>query len=319
MLIKKEQIPLYHLIRALRPRQWIKNFSVFAAAMFWGNLFDQGIITTLVLSFITFSATSSAMYLINDIADRKRDAKHPIKKSRPIPSGKLSVPTALIISMLLLIFSIYTSAILINKYFTSVLLIYTLTQIFYSFYLRSVIIIDSLTVAFGFVLRVYAGALSIPIPISSWLVLTTIGISMLLAFGKRRSERTILEAQKISLSTRRTLKHYPDSLLDSMISLSASITIITYALFSFQVSPTGTRPTILGILPATLSRPKWMMLTIPVVIYGVARYLYVIYEKKEGESPERILLSDFPLLLTTISWVILILIIVYIIGDQPFS
>jgi len=317
--MKKENIPLYHLARALRPRQWIKNFSILAASMFWGNLFDPGILNTLIIAFLAFCAISSSMYLINDIADAKRDARHPIKKNRPIPSGNLKVITALLTSAVLFITSIYLGITYINKFFTMALLIYVFIQIAYSFYLRNVIIMDALTVAFGFVLRVYAGALSIPVPISSWLVLTTIGVSLLLAFGKRRSERTILEGEKIDLSTRKTLKHYPDALLDSMISLSSSITIITYSLFAFQVSPTGTRPAFLGILPATLSRPKWMMLTIPIVIYGVARYLYVIYEKKEGESPERILLSDAPLLFSTTGWTILILIIVYLIGDQPFS
>ena len=138
--------------------------------------------------------------------------------------------------------------------------------------------------------------------------------------GKRRSERTLLASEPVRLQvlmhpTRETLIHYPDTLLDSMISMSASFAIISYSLFSFQISPRFQPKLLLGILPPTLTAPKWMMLTIPLVIYGVARYLYVIYEKKEGESPERVLLSDIPLLSTLILWSITTIAVIYLIGS----
>ena len=174
-------------------------------------------------------------------------------------------------------------------------------------------------VASLFILRVFAGGLAAEVSVSSWLILTTIGLSLLLAFGKRRSEKTILLKYDINSEkseTRKTLKHYPDSLLDSMISMSSAFCIITYALFTFQISPDGLyNPTLSSILPSILRTPKLMMLTIPFVIYGVARYLYVIYEKKEGESPERVLLSDKALLTAVLAWCVVTFVIIYVIPN----
>jgi 4-hydroxybenzoate polyprenyltransferase len=183
-------------------------------------------------------------------------------------------------------------------------------------YFRNVIILDSLIVASGFVIRVFAGGFATNTSVSSWLALTTIGISLLLAFGKRRSEKTILDKYNVSVDitkTRSTLRHYPDNLLDSMISMSAAYTIITYSLFVFQISPDNVSKGLAALLPSVLKSPKWMMLTIPLVIYGVARYLYVIYEKGEGESPERVLLSDKPLLSAVILWGIMAVSFIYLI------
>jgi hypothetical protein len=164
-------------------------------------------------------------------------------------------------------------------------------------------------------MRVFAGGFASNTSISSWLALTTIGISLLLAFGKRRSEKTILEKfneDTTKPKTRKTLRHYPDALLDSMISMSATYTIITYSLFVFQISPQNVSRALSTVLPSILKSPKWMMLTIPLVIYGVARYLYLIYEKQEGESPERVLLSDKPLLFTVSLWGISALLMIYL-------
>jgi 4-hydroxybenzoate polyprenyltransferase len=184
---------------------------------------------------------------------------------------------------------------------------YLIIQFIYSILLRNIIILDSLTVASGFVLRVIAGAVITNISVSSWLILTTIGLSLLLAFGKRRSEKTLLQEKEVKGDTRKTLKHYPDTLLDAMITMSATFCIVSYALFTFMVSPEYPILQMKSYLPSIISSPKWLMLTIPLVIYGVARYLYVIYEKKQGESPERVLLSDKPLLLTVMLWGLFIL------------
>ncbi|MBU4381029.1 decaprenyl-phosphate phosphoribosyltransferase [Candidatus Parcubacteria bacterium] len=304
---------IYHLLRALRPRQWVKNASLFAAAMFSGRLFESDIFFRTVVAAIIFSALSSATYLINDAIDAKKDALHPIKKNRPIPSGKLSREVAILTAFILIFFFIPTSLVAVNFHFFLICVGYLLMQGTYSLWLRHVIIIDALTVAMGFILRVFAGGFATSIPVSSWIILATIGLSLLLAFGKRRSERTILTNLDISFKTRETLKHYPDSLLDSMISMSASFTIISYSFFSFQAK---SRPelAIARFLPTTLSSPKWMMLTIPIVIYGVARYLYVIYEKKDAESPERVLTSDLPLLASVMVWALVALAIIYPLG-----
>ncbi|MBU1017156.1 decaprenyl-phosphate phosphoribosyltransferase [Patescibacteria group bacterium] len=302
---------LYHLIRAMRPRQWIKNISLFAAITFSGYLFDAGIFLKTFLAFLIFCLLSSATYLINDIHDASSDKLHPIKKNRPIPSGKLSVALARMSSIIFLSVSLLM-ALLINPFFFFICFSYLSLQIIYTYKLRNVIILDALAVSLGFIFRVLAGGFAAGVSISSWIVLATIGLAMLLSFGKRRSERTILNASGLSLETRKTLAHYPDSLLDSMISTSASFAIISYSLFTFQTSPQESLGIVKRFLPASLSSPKWMMLTIPIVIYGVARYLYVIYEKKEAESPERVLLKDKPLLGATILWGICVVLLLYI-------
>lgn len=311
MLLALKKTLLYHYVRALRPRQWLKNLSIYAAPLLWGNLFEEDVFISTTLAFFVFILASSATYLINDLIDAPKDRMHPIKKDRPIAQGVIPENVALVLAFIFILSSISISVLNFNKFFVLTVLAYFIIQLAYSLYIRNIIILDALIVATGFVLRVFAGTFAATVPISSWLILATIGISMLLAFGKRRSERTLLHQEHIALETRETLKHYPDSLLDSMISMSATFSIVSYSLFAFQTSPTYTTEAIAENLPTTLASPKWLMLTIPIVIYGVARYLYVVYEKKEGESPERVLLSDKPLLNAVALWVATIVFIVY--------
>lgn len=306
---------LYQLLRTARIRQWLKNLSVFSAPLFLGTLFLPKTFIKTFDAFVIFCLVSSGTYILNDIIDAPKDRLHPVKKNRPIASGKLNSLVALIFAMALWGGSLWFSYFNIGTFFTYALVFYIVLQLTYSLYLRNIIIFDSLTVATGFVIRVFAGGLASESSISSWLALATIGLSLLLAFGKRRSEKTLLakHANELgSAETRKTLRHYPDALLDSMISMSSSFCIITYALFTFQVSPQDTNKDLYRLLPSILRTPKWFMLTIPLVIYGVARYLYVIYEKGEGESPERVLLSDTPLLLAVIIWGLSVVAIVYL-------
>ena len=306
---------IYQVIRTARPRQWLKNFSVFAAPVFLGTIFKTSVLWPTMHAFIAFCALSSSTYFVNDILDAPKDSTHPIKKNRPIPSGKLSEKSAWIIAVVGIFGAITYAKLVVGTYFSIACIAYAILQLCYSLYFRNVIIMDALVVGTGFVLRVFAGAFAATTAISSWLILTTISLSLLLAFGKRRSVKTLLQQHLKpgeTPETRKTLSQYPDTLLDSMISMSASACIITYALFTFHVSPQQTTPVLINILPSILSSPKWMMLTIPIVIYGVARYLYVIYEKKEGESPERVLLSDRPLLTSVMLWVISIFGIIYL-------
>ncbi|MFZ2663847.1 MAG: decaprenyl-phosphate phosphoribosyltransferase [Patescibacteria group bacterium] len=309
---------IYQIIRTARPRQWLKNLSVFAAPVLAGRLFIGDTFNLSFKAFIAFCAMSSGAYFLNDIVDAPRDRLHPIKKNRPIASGKLSVPLAALVSLMLISGSIIYSFSHLDDYFSMILVFYILLQLGYSFYFRNVIILDSLIVASGFVIRVFAGGFASRTSVSSWLALTTIGISMLMAFGKRRSEKTILAkilGTMEDVETRKTLRHYPDALLDSMISMSASYTILTYSLFTFMSSPVGVGSKISTFLPSVLKNPKLMMLTIPIVIYGVARYLYVIYEKEEGESPERALLSDKPLLTTVVLWGMITMMIIFFLPE----
>ena len=306
---------IYNILRTARPRQWLKNLSVFAAPFFAGTLLDGETFVWTLQAFIAFCAISSGAYFINDVVDAPKDRLHPIKKNRAIASGELRPLTAIIIAIILISFSIIYSLTYLDDYFVFSLVFYIVVQFAYSFYLRNVIILDSLVVASGFMFRVLAGGFASRASISSWIILTTIGISMLMAFGKRRSEKTILS--KFSdgsgeAGTRETLRHYPDSLLDSMISISASYTLLTYSLFTFMSSPEEVGGRISAVLPSILKSPKLMMLTIPLVIYGIARYLYVIYEKGEGESPERVLLSDKPLLYTVLTWALSVFLIIFV-------
>lgn len=294
---------IYQVVRTARPRQWLKNMALFAPALILGDINEISIISKLLSGLLAFCLISSAAYLINDIVDAKKDALHPIKKNRPIPSGKLSAKAAWAVAFLLLIVGFWYSKNYNGTFFTYILATYMIIQFLYSFVLRNIIIIDSLTVASGFVLRVIAGGVITNISISSWLILTTIGLSLLLAFGKRRSEKTILSDAKSEAETRKTLKSYPDTLLDAMITMSATFTVVTYSFFTFQVSPDTGLTNIRKFLPSIIESPKWLMITIPLIIYGIARYLYVIYEKKGGESPERVLLSDKPLLASVIIWI----------------
>lgn len=303
----------YHLLRAARPRQWIKNGLLFAPIIFHGQFFNVAYLLKESLAFLCFSGIASTVYLINDLKDAERDRLHPIKKNRPIASGKLPVSWAWSATIILFATLIPVSFIYVGSDFGIMVLFYLLLQFLYNIKFKELIIIDALTIAVGFIIRAFAGALAIPVSISSWLILAITGVSLLLAFGKRRAERTLLEAKGLSReSTRAILRHYPDNLLDSMISMSASFSIITYSLFAFQNSP-DSRENLGGILapflPSTLVAAKLLMLTIPLVIYGVARYLYVIYEKREGESPERILLQDKPLLFTAIIWTVFVILI----------
>lgn len=296
---------LYQILRTARPRQWVKNFSVFAAPLFFGNLLSPMVFIQTTKAFLAFNAISSAAYFINDIIDAPKDRLHPIKKNRPIASGKLSVTAAWITAFILVFGAISYSVLFIGTFFTFSLIAYILIQIVYTLYIKNVIILDSLTIAALFVIRVFAGGFASDTSVSSWLTLATIGLSLLLAFGKRRSEKTLMAkylGSAKSGDTRATLKHYPDNLLDSMISMSAAYSIITYSLFVFQISPENAGHALSPFLPSILGSPKWMMLSIPIVIYGVARYLYVIYEKQEGESPARALLTDGPLLASVLFW-----------------
>lgn len=306
---------LYQILRTIRPRQWIKNLAVFAVPVFAGVFFQPQIFNLSLLAFIAFSLLASGTYVMNDLVDAPKDKQHPIKKNRPIASGTLSRKAAIITMVILYWAGLSVAYNHVGTFFGIIGVSYLLLQVAYSFYFRNIIILDALLVSTGFILRVFAGGIAVSISVSSWLILTTIGLSLLMAFGKRRSEKTILtkHAKEIkNTKTRKTLRQYPDSLLDSIISMSSTFCILSYSLFTFQTSPIVQGKPINALLPDILKTPKFMMLTIPLVIYGVARYLYLIYEKKEGESPERVLLSDKPILATVIIWVLVIFGIVYV-------
>lgn len=301
---------LYYLLVSFRPRQWLKNLSVFAAIFFGGRLLIADDFLLVTSLFLIFCLLSSSMYLINDIVDREADKVHFSKKNRPIASGLISINLAAGAALILL------AAGLISAFFVSELIFATaitfiLIQIIYSFFLKRTIILDIMAISFSFMLRVFAGSFVISEPLSSWLILTVMMLSLFLAIGKRRSELTLLTHQQ-ALKHREILSHYPISFLDGLSFMMAGASLLTYSLFSFNTGRAETTNPISTYLPITLNNPRWLMVTVPIVAYGIFRYLYLIFEKKEGESPEKILLKDLPLFSAVLIWLLLSFVLIYV-------
>lgn len=306
---------LLALLKEVRPRQWVKNLSLFAALIFSGLLFQEGAFGKVFQAFLIFTIFSSATYIFNDLVDIKADRQHPYKKFRPIASGKLPIPMAIFVLILGVVGGLAWAHALNYFLFVSGI-IYLLLQIAYTQYLKKIPIVDVIVIASGYLIRVYAGAFTIAAHMDVWFLMTVIAASLFLAVGKRRSEMTLLLNYK-EAETRATLKRYTEQLLDIYTAMFATGTWITYALFTFnhpRIIPDGRALDIISILPRTLISEKWLMATIPFVVYGIMRYLQVIYERNEGESPERILLSDKPLIATAITWGIMTVGILYYVG-----
>jgi 4-hydroxybenzoate polyprenyltransferase len=307
---------MFHdVLRLLRPRQWIKNFAIFATLIFSGQLFNAFLLQRAIFGFVVFCALSSAIYVINDIFDAKKDRLHPFKKFRPLANNDITIKTAIMVAAGLTIASLISSA-LIGLGFFIVTAIYFLLHLSYSALLKQIEIVDILTLAGGYILRVFAGEVISGIHISAWLLLTTIALSLFLAIGKRRSELTLLgksSIEKISI-TRKTLSHYTEKLLDIYLSIFATSAFVFYSLFTFLENPKGRQFTT-DLIPAdilgTYLQRKWLMITIIPVVYGIMRYLQRIYEKHEGESPERVLFSDRALLTSVVIWGFLVVLIIY--------
>lgn len=303
----------YLLFKEARPRQWLKNLSLFTGLVFSGWLFIPEKFLTVLGAVVIFSILTGSVYIFNDIVDLESDRKHPFKKKRPIASGELPLPIALFVSFVGFFVALYLGWSLSFFLFLA-MLAYLFLQVVYSSWLKHEPIIDVITIALGFILRVYAGALIIGAHINVWLLLCIISFSLFLAIGKRRSELTLLQGQS---SSRRVLGRYPEKLLDVYTSMFANTTWLTYALFTFQFAPfsfSGKALTLLSILPKTFRSEKWLMVTVPIVIYGVMRYLHLIYEKNEGESPAKILTSDKPMLITVSLWGLMVIGILYGLG-----
>lgn len=302
------------LLKTARPRQWIKNFAVFAALIFSGTLFDPTNQFKALAAFFLFCIFSSATYFLNDVFDIERDKLHPFKKKRPIASGLIPVPLAVTTALILIIISLPLSYALSPAFFFAALA-YLNLQLFYSSYLKQVILIDVLVIAAGFVLRVYAGVWAIDAHLNVWFLLSITSFALFLAVGKRRSERTLMTSQ--AARHRETLLHYPESLLDSLTTMFANSAWLTYAFFAFLQPPIQARRVVsnlLGGFELPFAEAKYLMATVPLVLYAVMRYLYIIYEKKEGESPERVILTDTPLLIAVLTWGVLVLGIIYFLG-----
>lgn len=314
---------LYYILKTARPRQWIKNFSLYAALFFSGFLFyvpadGASYFTIVSFAFFIFCLLTSSIYILNDIIDREADSHHPFKRKRPIAAGLLPIPTALFSAGVLLIGVLFFS-LWLSLFFKLLVLIYLVLQIVYARYFKHIPIMDVVSIATGFLIRVYAGAVVVNLHMNVWFLLTVISASLFLAVGKRQSERTLLTGKDGVLleNTRKILKRYSQRLLDQYTAMFATATWVTYALFTFQnatAAPRSSFTTLYTFLPKTLHSQKLLMLSLPFVIFGVMRYLQLVYEKNEGESPERVLLSDRPLLITVFTFAVVVFFVMYIIG-----
>lgn len=283
-----------HLIRAMRPRQWTKNLLLFASFLFTVNQlwrpFTPAMWAYLLkasVAFLAFSVLSSGVYVLNDVRDVEQDRQHPTKRSRPLASGAITVPMALVLAVLLLVSGL-TMSLLLRPMFFVVAVAYLLMQVCYTLWWKHVVILDVFIIAMGFVMRAISGAIVLDAYISPWLYIVTFLGALFLGLCKRRHELELLD--KDAASHRRILAEYSLPLLDQMISIVTASTIMAYSLYTFTSD--------------NLPRNHLMMLTIPHVLYGLFRYLYLAYRRNQGGSPEEVLLHDRPLGLAILLWVV---------------
>lgn len=280
----------------MRPQQWIKNLFVFAALVFSGHLFKIPDLLLTLQGFFLFSFVASGIYLFNDITDLERDKLHAVKKFRPLPSGKISVATATLVSSLLISGSIIL-AFFLNLGFGLTILLYACINVLYSLKLKNIVILDVMTISAGFVLRVIGGALLIDVGASEWLIICTVLLSLFLGFSKRRHELTILESH--ANTHREVLAHYSPNFLDQMIGIVTASTVMSYTLYTISeetVRKFGT---------------NHLIYTVPFVLYGIFRYLYLVHQKVEGGNPTKIAVTDRPLVVNILLWIIAVSIIIY--------
>jgi 4-hydroxybenzoate polyprenyltransferase len=283
------------VVGSLRPRQWVKNLFVFAGLIFSQNLFSP-LAWRAISAFVIFCGLSGAIYLFNDVVDIDKDRLHPLKRHRPIASGALSRRAALAVGGLLLVSSL-AAAFALSHRFGLVAVGYGALLIAYSAWLKHLVILDVLAVAIGFVLRAVAGAVAVDVDISGWLLICTVLIALFLALGKRRHEYRALRGA--AAAHRPILAEYSEGFLDQMVAVVTASTVTAYALYTMS--------------PETVAKfnTRLLPLTLPFVLYGIFRYLYLLYRREQGGNPSDLLLSDRALLVNTVLWIIALIAIIY--------
>lgn len=286
-----------NILISMRPEQWLKNAVVFAGIIFARKLFDFYTFLSVVATFAVFCLMSGAIYIFNDLCDRKYDKEHPFKIKRPIAAGRLKVKDALL-SMVLLFTLSFAGAFVLNSNFGLICIVYSLIHIAYSLILKRIVIIDVITVASGYVLRALAGTTIVKIEASNWFIVCIFLLALFMAISKRRAE-FVLKGLRAA-ETRSVLKAYGLKFLDQMISVVCAATIIAYCLYTISEETVKRLDTVN------------MKYTIPFVVYGIFRYLLLIYKKKDQpERPERAIILDRPLVLAIICWSFSVLVILY--------
>ncbi len=285
------------LIKSLRPSQWAKNLFVLAPAVFGSLLLDPASAVRAALAFAAFCLASSSVYLVNDIRDREEDRRHPRKRHRPLAAGTLSVPAA-VAAVVVLAGSAAAIAVYLGAGFAAVLAAYLVLNVLYTFWLKHMVILDVMSISLGFVLRVEAGARASGVEVSRWLLLCTIFLALFLAFSKRRHEITLLAGA--ASGQRRVLDQYSPAFLDQMINVVTASSVVSYALYS--------------VAPETVQKYKTgdLVYTIPMVLYGIFRYLYLMYQQPGDRNPTEAILRDPPFLINMALWGAAVVWIVYL-------
>ncbi len=287
---------LWYLIVSMRPRQWTKNLVLFAGIVFSMHLFDPSLLLRSFYGFIVFCLMSGAVYIVNDVSDRRRDMEHPAKKKRPIAAGLLSpaeaFPFAVVLIAALLVVSWF-----LGREFFAVTAAFTALNFAYSFFLRGVVILDVFSISFNFLLRAIAGVAVLKplvpdIEISPWLLICTLFLSLFLAFCKRRNEIVFLEEAQ---EHRTALRDYSVLLLDQLVGLSATTALVSYSIYT--------------VWPSTVEKfgTSNLVYTIPFVVFGIMRYLYIVYRRHEGGDPSGILLTEKSILATVFLWAVTVI------------
>ncbi len=284
------------LVRSLRPRQWTKNLIVFAGVIFGPRLDDPGAVASAIVAFFVFCLLSGVVYLINDVRDREGDRLHPIKRLRPIAAGEL-LPAQAIAAAAIIAAIALSIAFRLSLSFGAVACIYVVVLGLYSTSLKHMVILDVLTIAFGFVLRAWAGAEAVDVVVSHWLLLLALLLALFIGFGKRRAELVTLAGD--ASDHRRSLAEYSPYLLDQMINVVAACTLVAYALYTIDDQTVAKFQT------------DHLLWTFPFPLYGMLRYLYLVHQREGGGDPSELLLTDRPLLVCVVLCAVVVLLIVY--------
>jgi 4-hydroxybenzoate polyprenyltransferase len=284
------------LLKTMRPKQWMKNGFVFAALIFDEKLFRPVMLLRSILAFVIFCLASSAVYLLNDLADREKDRQHPTKRYRPLASGQLA-PGVAVAAVVIFILVSLLCALWLGRGFALVIAGYLILNVAYSFWLKHVVLVDVFLVAAFHLLRVVAGVVVAQASFSPWLYICITLLALFIAIGRRRHE-LILLGEGNANTHRASLEHYNLRLLDDMIGMVTAAATVSYSFYTFSAPN----------LPANHT----MMLTIPFVLYGLFRYLYLIHVKSEGGSPEELILEDKPLLACVALWGLAVVVVLYV-------
>ncbi|NQT06287.1 MAG: decaprenyl-phosphate phosphoribosyltransferase [Candidatus Omnitrophica bacterium] len=287
---------LLTVLEGIRPKQWLKNLFIFMPLLFGSLLFNVEKLLDSILAFVIFCLISGGVYLMNDIRDRQKDKVHPKKRKRPVASGRLSVKLASLISIILIVISLSWSYLTEWKLFIVVLL-YVLLHIFYTFRIKHEVILDVILIAVGFELRIWGGAVMIGIEPSVWLQLCVFVLALFLGFIKRRQEKSLLYGK--AEDHREVLRYYRPYFLDQMILISATLCVVFYGLYS-----------VTSDVVARIGGNQ-MAYTIPFVVYGIFRYLYLVHVKRLGGDPGEVLISDIPFVINMIMWLLVSAFIIY--------